>query len=151
MSSAYTKKDFSTHAESGANRPDHWMNLAHLPYFIYATRPEAEAYLEQSIGQYIIRNCNDPSEFINGAPNPNLFVISYREPEPLAPGSYVFRHVKFLRVPERGLTMTNRVYPASCFFPSMQEMIANSSIYYIKPYIRLMNPENEPSMAGKLE
>lgn len=142
MTSNYVKRDISTHAQHGANRPDHWMNLAHLPYFIYATRQEAEAYLGESIGQYIIRNCNDPSEFINGAPNPNLFVISYREPDPSDPGSYVFRHAKFLRVPEKGLTLSNRVQSTSRFFPSMTEMISNSSVYYLTPYIQLTKNEN---------
>lgn len=154
MASKYIIKDRTTHAEHGANRPDHWMNLAHLPYFIYATRQEAETYLGQSIGRYIIRNCNDPAEFIDGAPNPNLFVLSYREPEPLDPGSYVFRHVKFLRVPQKGLTLSNRVNQSSVFFPSLKEMLANSSIYYITPFIKLVENKNEdenlPSETGKM-
>lgn len=150
MASNYINRDVSTHAQHGANRPDHWMNLAHLPYFIYATRQEAEAHLGQSMRRYIIRNCNDPAEFIEGAPNPHLFVISYREPNPADPGSFVFRHVKFLRVPEKGLTLSNRVQPTSRFFPSMQEMLANSSIYYITPYIRPVN-ENRVAEVGETE
>jgi hypothetical protein len=132
--SGYCVKDLSTHVDSGAMRPDHWMNIAHLSYFRYATRSEAEAYLGQSIRKFIIRNCNDPSEFIQGIPNPNLFVISYRDADPIHPGAFVFCHAKFLRVPPQGITLSNKVTESTRFFPSISEMLANSSIYYITPY-----------------
>lgn len=133
--SEYCRRDVSTHVDSGAASTDHWMNLAHLPYFRYATRQEAEAYLGQTVKKYIIRNCNDPSEFIQGIPNPNLFVVSYREEDPIHPGSFVFRHIKFLRVPPLGITFSNKVIENTQFFPSLREMIANSSVYYITPHV----------------
>ncbi len=134
MSSNYAKMNLGVHADAGANRPDHWMNIAHLPYFRYGTRREIEELLSSTLKQYIVRNCNDPSEFINGIPNPNLFVISFREKESVGPGVDSFYHIKFLRVPEKGLTMSNKVTESSRFFPSITEMIANSSVYYITPY-----------------
>lgn len=133
MASNYMLRDRSTHAEMGAVQPDHWMNIAHLPYFCYGTRSEIEEKLRNSFRKYILRNCNDPSEFINGQPNPNLFVISYRDKSQLLPGEIIFCHVKFLRVPDRGVALTNRVKEDTRFFPTVKEMLANSSIYYIHP------------------
>lgn len=133
MANAYKKMTLQQHKEAGANQPDHWMNIAHLPYFIYATRAETEEKLKDTSCEYILRNCNDPSEFINGIPNPNLFVLSYKEKGAFPGESAVFRHIKMLRVPEKGVAFTNKETPFTKFFPSVQELISNSSVYYVKP------------------
>jgi len=113
---------------------DHWTNIVYLPYFMYATRSEAENKINGTIYKYIIRCCNDPAEFINGQPNPNMFVISYCADDSNEPGSnIVYRHTKFLRVPDCGITFSIKVTSTTKFFPTVNEMIANSSIYYIKP------------------
>jgi len=135
MASHYILRDRSTHVDLGAVQPDHWLNIAHLPYFCYGTRSEIEAKLENSVRKFILRNCNDPTEFIERQPNPNLFVISYRDINPLLPGDIVFCHAKFTRVPDRGFALTNRVKEDTRFFPTIKEMLANSSIYYLKPLL----------------
>lgn len=123
MSSAYSR----IISRSNPNLPrDHWLQIAYLPYFMYGTRQEVEERLRNTYNEYLLRNCNDPAEFIQGAPNPNLFVMSYRTNDPQHPDQMTFHHIKFLRVEGRGLIFGNRADAASTFFPTVTEMAANS-------------------------
>lgn len=111
---------------------DHWSQLAYLPYFRYGTRQEIEAHLTGSLDQYVLRNCNDPAEFINGQPNPNLFVISYRTHDG---AQMVYRHIKVLRVIGAGLTFTSASV-RRMYFPTLRELLANSvTTAHLQPYL----------------
>jgi hypothetical protein len=106
---------------------DHWTNIAHLPYFKYIQRPEAETLINGTINKYIIRSCGDRTEYINGVPNPNLFVISYSMEDETHPGLIVKKHTKIVRDPQLGLrfhTLIKQLHYT--FFPTMKELIANS-------------------------
>jgi hypothetical protein len=111
---------------------DHFTKIAFLPYFKYVQRPEAERLIEGTINKYIIRCCGDKSDYINGAPNPNLFLISVCMENENQPGKIEKRHIKVVRHPELGL----RYYSIQSalqitHFPTLKELIANSPIIYM--------------------
>lgn len=113
--------------------PDHWSQLAYLPYFRYGTRQEIEAHLAGSVDQFVLRNCNDPTEFIEGQPNPNLFVVSYRTQDGQ---TMVYRHIKVIRMAGVGIAFLAAVNAAARrYFPTLRELLANSvTTAHLQPY-----------------
>lgn len=125
--------DFKVDSEGPA---DHWTKLAHLPYFKYVQRPEAEKIINGTVNKYIIRSCGDKNEYINGAPNPNLFVISVCLADTENPGIINKQHIKVLRHPILGLRFhTVPSFRHITYFPTLTELIANSNINMISPLI----------------
>jgi hypothetical protein len=110
---------------------DHFSRITYLPYFKNVRRPEAEEILRDTTNTYIIRFCGDPSEFINGLPNPNVFVISYTIGN--IPGEFPIKHTKVYRFPESGLTFSNKLDSTIVLFDTVTELIKNSRINMIKP------------------
>lgn len=116
---------------------DHWSTVTNLPYFTYVRREEAEELIQHTENQYILRLCNDTTEWINGHPNPNVFVISYslRAKHP-QPGEKTTRllHSKLRRVPGKGFYFGDP-QPAEdeIYYPTITELLNSSSLHGLRP------------------
>lgn len=118
---------------------DHWSTVTNLPYFTYLRREDAEQLIQHTENQYILRLCNDPGEWMNGRPNPNVFAITYTlssNHQDLEPGeiSYPILHSKIRRVPGKGFYFGDPQPAADeIYYPTITELLNASSLHGLRP------------------
>lgn len=116
---------------------DHWTTVTNLPYFTYVRREEAEELIQHTENQYILRLCNDTTEWINDRPNPNVLVISYSLlVEGPQPGEKITRllHSKVRRVPGKGFYVGDP-QPAEdeIYYSTITELLNASYLDVLRP------------------
>jgi hypothetical protein len=119
---------------------DHWTTVTQLPYFHYMLREDAEQMLTNTENYYILRICNDPSEWINDRPNPDVFVISYTwRTDNVQPGEAEVRimHSKIRRRPNCGFYFGDRRdTDAGSFYPTVTELLHSTVLSGLQPLLR---------------
>lgn len=116
---------------------DHWTTVTNLPYFTYVRREEAEELIQHTENQYILRLCNDTTEWINDRPNPNVFVISYslrmKHPQPGEKNTRLL-HSKLRRVPGKGFYFGDPQPAADeIYYPTITELLNASCLHVLRP------------------
>lgn len=116
---------------------DHWTTVTKLPYFTYVRREEAEELIQHTENQYILRLCNDTTEWINDRPNPNVFVISYslraKHPQPGEKNTRLL-HSKLRRVSGKGFYFGDSQPAADeIYYPTITELLNASSLHVLRP------------------